>query len=179
MNENEKKYSRKRRYLKDFKPNDDGSFSYQGAVMHCTLTGEDYRKTITRMLLVAVLALALVFAAGCVRGTGMEGCFYLLLPYAGTLVILIRLVWNLIRLLYTGSDIREYVYKRTAERLPAQLLFGTILPAIALGGVIYGQIRGTNTGGGSGLIVFVISQIGAIIACQGIRILGRELAWLP
>ncbi|MBQ7371705.1 MAG: hypothetical protein IJW67_07475 [Blautia sp.] len=178
MDDKKWRYPRKRKYLKDFKPDEDGSYSYQGAVMHCTLTGEEYKKTLRSMLLIAILAMALVLAAGCLPHTGMEGCFYLLLPYAGTLVLLIRLVWNLGQLLYHGSEIREYIYKNTGERLPAQLLFGTILPLIGLAGVVYARARGTYQGSGAGAVLFVISLLAAAAGTQAIRLLGRQLAWI-
>lgn len=178
MDDKKWRYPRKRKYLKDFKPDADGSYSYQGKIMHCTLNGADYKKTMLPMLLIAILAMVLVLAAGCLPHTGMEGCFYLLLPYVGTLVILIRLVWNLGQLLYHGPEIREYIYKNTGERLPAQLLFGTILPLAALAGVLYARIRGVYQGSGAGAILFAVSMAGAVAGCQTIRLLGRNLAWL-
>ena len=60
----------------------------------------------------------------CLTGSGMDGHYYLVLPYAGTLIVLVRLVWNLAQLLRKGPELREYVYKRTTERLPPQILLG-------------------------------------------------------
>ena len=90
--ERAKKHSGKRAYLNNFEWREDGTYVYTGQYQNCHLTPEAYRREMTVLLLAALISVALSFAAGCFTGTGMEGCFYLLLPlpYAGGLVVMVR-----------------------------------------------------------------------------------------
>lgn len=177
MREKERKVSKKRSHLKEFKRREDGSYSYEGKMLYCSLSGSAYRNRVLGMLLISMAALGVTVTAGCFTGTGMEGHFYLVIPYAGTLVILIRLVWNLAQLLHAGPVLREYAYKRTAERLPPQVLGGMLLPLLALAGVLYGRVKGSYIGNGAGAVVFVLSQVVSFAGCLTVWLLKKELRW--
>ena len=109
--ERAKKHSGKRAYLNNFEWREDGTYVYTGQYQNCHLTPEAYRREMTVLLLAALISVALSFAAGCFTGTGMEGCFYLLLPYAGGLVVMVRTAWALIQMLHAGPRLRSYIYE--------------------------------------------------------------------
>lgn len=177
MDEKEKKVSKKRRHLKEFQQQADGSFSYQGKILCCNLEKTVYQKRILMMLGGAVASLGFTVAAGCVTGTGMDGHFFLVLPYAGTLIVLIRLVWNLAQLLQKGPVLREYVYKRTALRLPPQILLGIFLPLLLLAGLCYVRIKGIDTGDGPGAVLFLLSQAVTMTGCLFVWKLYKKMNW--
>ena len=176
-NERAKKYSGKRAYLNNFEWREDGSYVYTGQYQNCHLTPVAYRREMTVLLLPAVISVALSFAAGCVADTGMEGCFYLLLPYAGGLVVMVRTAWALIRMLHAGPRMRSYAYDKTAAALPRRTAFAVILPGAALVGFIYAMLSGTYTGRGIGAVLFVISQLAEFLASLLIRMRSKNISW--
>ena len=175
--EKEKKVSKKRSHLKEFQQQADGSFSYQGKMLRCSLEKSAYRKRILAMLGGAAAALGFTVADGCLTGSGMDGHFYLVLPYAGTLIVLVRLVWNLAQLLRKGPELREYVYKRTAERLPPQILLGIIFPLLILAGLFYTRLRGIYTGYGTGAVLYPVFQGMTLGGCVLVWTLNRTMEW--
>ena len=66
---NEKSRSR-RAYLKDFKADESGKYSYRGKTLHSSRDLSSYQKEIRTALTVFAAVLAAQLAAGCIPGTG-------------------------------------------------------------------------------------------------------------
>ena len=175
--ERAKKHSGKRAYLNNFERGEDGTYAYNGQYQNCHLTPEAYRREMTVLLLAALISVALSFAAGCFTGTGMEGCFYLLLPYAGGLVVMVRTAWALIQMFHAGPRLRSYIYDKTAGALPRKTAFSIILSVAALAGLIYAAVIGAYTGRGVGAVLFVISRLAEFLAGVLIRKRSENICW--
>ena len=143
----DKKPGSRRAYLKDFKTDDSGRYSYQGKTLHSSRELSSYQKEIRTSL-----------AAGCIPGTGMEGHVLMLLPYALGIGCTVRILWILGRLLVNGNSLREYVYKATAEKLDGYLMAAQVLPVLAAVDAVICMIRGTYHPSGAGPAVLLLSQ---------------------
>ena len=89
----DKKPGSRRAYLKDFKTDDSGRYSYQGKTLHSSRELSSYQKEIRTALTVFAAVLAAQLAAGCIPGTGMEGHVLMLLPYALEIGCTVRILW--------------------------------------------------------------------------------------
>ncbi|MDO4619109.1 MAG: hypothetical protein Q4B09_00660 [Lachnospiraceae bacterium] len=147
--------------LKDFRPDSkaEAGISYQGSYMECGLSDAAYMRLLVQLLLAELVVLGISIAVGCVTKTGMEGCFYLLLPYAGILVTSALSVWLVIRMMLGGTALRSYVYSSTAGRLPAVTLIGILCAAAGGIGLLYAMNRGTYTGTGMGKYLFIAAVV--------------------
>ena len=155
---NEKSRSR-RAYLKDFKADESGKYSYRGKTLHSSRELSSYQKEIRTALTVFGAVLAAQLAAGCIPGTGMEGHVLMLLPYALGIGCSVRILWIFGRLLANGNSLREYVYKATAEKLDGYLMAAQVLPVLAAVDAVICMIRGTYHPSGAGPAVLLLSQV--------------------
>ena len=154
----DKKPGSRRAYLKDFKTDDSGRYSYQGKTLHSSRDLSSYQKEIRTALTVFAAVLAAQLAAGCIPGTGMEGHVLMLLPYALGIGCTVRILWIFGRLLANGNSLREYVYKATAEKLDGYLMAAQVLPVLAAVDAVICMIRGTYHPSGAGPAVLLLSQ---------------------
>lgn len=151
-------------YVKDFKADDSGKYSYQGATLHSSKDLAAFQKEIRGALTAFASVLVVQIAAGCIPGTGMEGHLLMLLPYALGIGCSARILWILGRLLQNGTSLREYVYKATAEKLDGYLMVAQILPAIVVLDAVVCLIRGTLHFQVPGLLVLIVSQALLLLA---------------
>ena len=136
----DKKPGSRRAYLKDFKTDDSGRYSYQGKTLHSSRDLSSYQKEIRTALTVFAAVLAAQLAAGCIPGTGMEGHVLMLLPYA----------------LGIGCTVR--VYKATAEKLDGYLMAAQVLPVVVVIDAVICTVRGTFHPLGAGPMILLLSQ---------------------
>ena len=154
----DKKPGSRRAYLKDFKTDDSGRYSYQGKTLHSSRDLSSYQKEIRTALTVFAAVLAAQLAAGCIPGTGMEGHVLMLLPYALGIGCTVRILWILGRLLANGNSLREYVYKATAEKLDGYLTAAQALPVVVVIDAVICTVRGTFHPLGAGPMILLLSQ---------------------
>lgn len=166
-----------RKILNDFQKNEAGNYEYAGVHMICSLPEGEYRRNVFWLLLPALLSTALDVAAGCLPGTGMEGCFYLLLPYAGGLVAMLLLVWTLVQMLHAGPRLRAYTYDRIMGALPRRAMFAVMLGGAGLLGLCFGLVTGTYAGYGMEGLLFGLSQIVQLAAAVWVHRESRKLEW--
>lgn len=145
-------------YVKDFKADDSGKYSYQGPTWHSSKALDLFRKEIRGAMAAFAAVLVGQIAAGCIPGTGMEGHLLMLLPYALGIGCTVRILWILGRLIKNGTSLREYVYKATAEKLDGYLTAAQILPVITAVDAVACLIRGTLDFKPAGLLVLALSQ---------------------
>lgn len=110
-----------------------GEYQYGGAVYrYC---GDPPRaRALARMWAVGGGMAAALAAAGCLGAAGTDGCFYVLLPYAGCFVAAFSAVWALVRLTAAGGELRDYVYEATVQALPGRAALTAALAAAAMAG---------------------------------------------
>lgn len=156
-------------YVKDFKADDSGKYSYQGPTLHSSRDAASFQKEIRGALIAFAAVLVMQIAAGCVPGTGMEGHLLMLLPYALGIGCTGRILWILVRLLQNGTSLREYVYKSTAEKLDGYLIAAQILPVIAAVDAVVSWIRGTLRTEGVGPFVLLMSQALLFLAAKWVQ----------
>lgn len=158
---------------------EDGKYVYNGKLY---IFQEGQRLTAKQAVRFRALCAAALFilavVCGCLPVEGMKNTFYVILPYVGTLMASVSIVWAVIRMAYWGSELREYVYKATVKQLPVRCVLCAVMAGLALiGEAVFAFVLnsgGENTAVGlifMALLVFVL--ILSIFLCQ----LEKELKW--
>ena len=173
----EKRRRRRREYLDSYQVDEEGNYSYSGEYWSWASENGPFRDYVRRLLLWGAAALLVPFAAGCFRETGMEGCFYLLIPYAAGIVISVRTLWAAIQIRMEGEKMRGYVYKRTVQTFPRKTAAGIVVSAAALAGILFSALTGTFRGRGAGAAVFCASQAVSLACWLLIRRKTRRTTW--
>lgn len=130
----EKKRRGRRDYLNDFRQNAAGEYLYTGEHYAFVEQGRSRRRFLTELWLLCGGALAAAVAAGCIPAAGMDGCFYVLIPYVVGLMAAVSLCWGLGRLTAGGDPLRAYVYQETVEKLPGRAALTAAAAGVTLTG---------------------------------------------
>lgn len=141
MEEKKKKKKEGRRaYLNDFKMTLSGEYIYTGATY---LPEGEYQKTRAQLLAVSILTTALAVFCGCIPAEPMLNTFYVIIPFAVTLVCAARLLWAAVRLCINKLPLREYVLKQTFDVFrpfsTAMAIFSAVTVVATL---IFGFVKG-------------------------------------
>ena len=78
-----RKRGSRRAYLRDFKPDENGNYTYSGRIYRNTSGPDVLQRRLMTAIGVFSVAFVLEIAAGFLPGTGMEGHILMLLPYGG------------------------------------------------------------------------------------------------
>ena len=173
-----RKRGSRRAYLRDFKPDENGNYTYSGRIYRNTSEPDVLRRRLMTAIGVFSVAFVLEIAAGFLPGTGMEGHILMLLPYALGMAATARILWIFLRILrqagLTGSGaqntgnhessaqaacLREYVYGATVNKLPGYMVAVQIFAATALVDAAVCMIRGTYGMRVAPAIIFLLSQM--------------------
>lgn len=119
-----------------FTPIGANSYTYSGPLY--TLRPESRltaRQASTRRLLLGGGIMVLSLLCGFLPAPGMRNTFYVILPYAGGLILAAVSLWKAARIAYwNGNDLREYVYQATVERLPMTTLASVVFAGLSIVG---------------------------------------------
>lgn len=132
MPDNNKKKRRSRReHLNDFKVGAGGEYVYTGAIYRFTA---EKRKPYLRKLIFGTL---ICFLASLTQGVlppaaGMNGCFYVLIPWILELSFSVSVLWAVIRAVYAGNDIKKYLYEATFDTLPFRTTSAAVGAALGI-----------------------------------------------
>ena len=100
MEENgSRKRGSRRAYLRDFRPDESGNYTYSGRIYTSALRPDVLRRSLMTAIGVFGAAFVLEIAAGFLPGTGMEGHILMLLPYALGMAATARILWIFFRIL--------------------------------------------------------------------------------
>lgn len=132
----EKKRRGRRDYLNDFRQNAAGEYLYIGEHYTFVEQGKSRRRFLTELWLLCGGALLSAAAAGCIPAAGTDSCFYVLIPYAASLIAAISLCWGLGRLTAGGDPLRAYVYQGTVEKLPGRAALAAAAAGLTLIGAV-------------------------------------------
>ena len=132
-----------REYLNDFKQNESGEYIYRGATFAFAGDVLDERRFKTAVILLSALAAVFTLAPECLPPTSMSRSVITIIPWAMSLAAVFLTIWASVRLLCRFNDLKEYVYRKTAARLPlftaaAAVLSGVTLVAQVIYIIVYG-----------------------------------------
>lgn len=86
-----------------------------------------------RRLLFGGAIIALSLLCGVLPVPGMSNTFYVIVPYAGTLIFGAVALYKAARIAYWGGDkLREYVYESTVKQFPAHTLFCAVFAGLSV-----------------------------------------------
>ncbi len=131
---------RKYKFLDNFKLGADGKYVYTGDTY--SLKG-DYKKTYLKLSLLSVLMALCVIGSGLVNAAGMNNTFYVIIPYVGEVICLFVILWNSVRIIYAGQNVRAYIKEPGIPRITSGAVALSVFAFCALAGsVVFTAIHG-------------------------------------
>lgn len=125
------KKSRKQ-YLNDFSPALNGDYVYTGVYYRSEMEDADFSKCRIRFIILVIISVIFVFAAGLLPAAGSTNCFYVILPFLAMIICCFVKTGKAARLVLSGSRVREYVYLKTVPVLPGWTIAETVSAAATL-----------------------------------------------
>lgn len=161
MEEDKKKKKGRRAYLEHFQK-EGKDYVYKGESVDWPAGGMTRKRALLELWLCIGLGAVCAAAGGCIPGTGVGNCAYVLLPYMVWLMLEVSMLWSLCRLSAAKSPLRDYVYRQTVARLGGLGVAGAAAAAVTavaqcvnLSG---GAFAGTRMGG---ILFFLLALAGA------------------
>ena len=160
------------RKLRDMQQREDGSFEYAGA-HYRPVPGKNGGSV--RAVLAAGLLLtgAIVISSGCINAAGASDSFYVIMPFIGEVCALFAITWSMIKLLFAGNSIREYVLESAKPRITAGAY---ILTAFACMGFALSVVYLFNNGMGGQPVKSVLYPCLKLAAAAAAYNYGRYFA---
>ena len=117
-----------------FVPTGNGNYVYTGPLYSLsTEAGITAKQAGVRRLLFGGVIIALSLLCGILPVPGMSNTFYVIVPYAGTLIFAAVSLWKSARITYWGGDsLREYVFETTVKQLPVHTLLCAVFAAASV-----------------------------------------------
>ena len=117
-----------------FVPTGNGNYVYTGPLYSLSTEANiTANQAGVRRLLFGGVIIALSLLCGILPVPGMSNTFYVIVPFAGTLVFASVSLWKSARITYWGSDsLREYVFETTAKQLPVHTLVCAVFAVISV-----------------------------------------------
>lgn len=111
-----------------FVPTGNGNYVYTGPLYSLSAEADiTAKRASVRRLLFGGGIVALSLLCGILPVPGMSNTFYVIVPYAGTLIFGAVSLWKSARIAYWGGDsLREYVFESTVDQFPIHTLFCAI-----------------------------------------------------
>lgn len=131
-----------------FVPAGQGRYVYSGPLYSPDAeSGVTAKKRNARRLFFSMGATVLSAVCGVLPVSGMMDTFYVIIPYALTLIFSAVLLWKSVRVAYWGGEkLREYVYNATVMKFPVlTLLCAAFAGASVVGEGIYLILNSTES----------------------------------
>ena len=154
----------RREYLNDYHKDSQGNYIYSGQVYRIKSDGKKIRFILLLLLLLSVFP---VIAAGFTTAGGMKDTFYVIIPYILEISCAFGLSWNILRLIMSGDSIKEYILSSVSKFLPAFSYGLSIFAFISIVCIAVFFVIGDTEG-------FSIFSI-ALIACKIVSLLSSLL----
>lgn len=178
MAEDGKKRKGRRAYLEDFQKTASGEYVYTGSHYAYVEQGMTFRRSMAVRWLLGGGTAALALLGGCIPVPGMTGGFFVLMPYIAAVLSAVSVLWAVARLAYWGSPLREYVYQKTVAALPGRCVLVAVFAALTLAGeAAYLPLKGTDGVATAFIVLFFVSQAGALGCALGLRRFERLQKW--
>lgn len=130
-----------------FVPAGQGKYVYSGPLYSPAPESEiTAKKASVRRVLFGVSVTALSAVCGFLPVPGMSNTFYVIVPYALTLIFAAVSLWKAGRIAYWGGEnLREYVYNATVGRLPVLLPLCALFAVLSIAGeALYFILNGVD-----------------------------------
>lgn len=174
---------RRTEHLQDIMRDASGKWSYQGDWMACTLPEEARRRVTAALWCLLAGAAVCCLISGCIRATGMEGCFYVLIPYASCVFAAYFCIRCLAGVSAGKGRLEEYRYRKHMRRLGPCAVWGFVSgllcvigrtgEAVFAGGLALHGVEGSLRGG----ILFMAFQTAAAVLFLAAWHLQRGMKW--
>lgn len=154
-----------------FVPAGPGRYVYSGPLYSPdTAEGVTAKRLGVRCVLFGAGTTVLSVLCGVLPVPGMTDAFYVIIPYALTLIFSAVLLWKSVRVLYWGGErLREYIYNATVMKFPVLTLLCAVFAGVsAVGEVVYLVLNGADKARAPLAILFILFH-GAILALALLR----------
>ncbi len=135
----------KKAYLRDFKPDVNGKYTYQGSYFIFKSGAKSMNLTLLKrnlLLFTSILVISTI-SGGLLEGAGITNSFYVILPYIIEVGGTGTYLWAFIQFYKQGERIREYIYKASFEKMPIRVMVGFVGGTMGLvGNLIYVILNG-------------------------------------
>lgn len=161
----EKRWNKKRAYLDDFTQNVAGEYIYTGKIHAFCEEGTSRKKAMGILWLLTGAMAVLSVLSGCLPAAGMQNTFYVLIPYAGSLLSVVSVIWAMCRLSSEGEPVRDFIYKATVEQFKPRGTLAVVFTAATILAELLYLILNKGAGGmWPGTIVFLAAQAALLAA---------------
>ena len=164
-------------YLKDFKKDKDGKYVYQGDWYRYQYGQMSRQGVLGRLWGMCAVLVCTGVAAGCVPTAGMDEYFYVLLPYAVSVVSGISVCWSLGRLTAGGEKIRSYVYETSCSKIPFRSAVAAVFAGITVLGELLFLILHHFEGMDGWVVLFLILEVASCISAFQIHRISSRIQW--
>ncbi len=169
MSEGKRGWKGRRAYLDDFQKTASGEYVYTGVLHHYEGKGMSRGKALAVLWALSAVMAVTAVVPGCVTAVGMQNTIYVLLPYMGSLMSTVSVIWAMCRLAAGGDPLRDYVYRATVGQARLRSLLTAGFTAAALVGSLVCMILHGVGDMLPGTIVFWVCEL---------LLLGCALLWL-
>ena len=182
-NQSQVRARKKTEHLNDIRQDASGNWVYEGEWMECTLSAKERRRVICGVWCLLILAAACCIVCGCIRGTGMEGCFYVLIPYASSVFAACLCVRHLFAVSAGKGRMWKHHHTKHMLGLGPCLIWGIISSLLCVAGRIGlaafsgGWTSPATPDSAVGRILFLILQILSSAAYLAAWYLQKKLVW--
>ncbi len=134
-------------YLNDYKKDSGGRYVYTGGYYTFSGTGEERKKAYAVLTALLVMISAVVIGSGCINAAGMSNTFYVIIPYIFEVAALFALVWNSVKLLKSGKNIKEYNFSSAMKYIsPASVMLAVFAAAGLICSAVFIILNGFDGG---------------------------------
>ena len=164
MSENRKR-TKRRYYLNDFKIGADGKYEYRGKLYSFGGDDRERKRHLARLLSCCIVSLAsAVLSEVFPRDNRPEGVFdFPVIFWLIQFLFAFLSVWATARIVFSGEPLREYVYLATVRRLPKYALVCAVSSALTLiAWIVYLLIFGFRE---ASVAFDLVRPVGSAICC--------------
>ena len=171
----ERKHKGRYSYLNDFKLNESNEYEYKGNVFESNLSKEEKSELVKKSAIFHLLLTISVLIGGFIPYKGLNGDFYVVVPYAFEVIFLL-LEYPILYKLYKKDVLREYEYKKSVDRVRPFYYVIVINAAIGIGACIAdGLSNGFDPIALS--LIYGVSKVGSVIFATILANLFKKLSY--
>ena len=171
----ERKHKGRYSYLNDFKLNESNEYEYKGNVFESNLSKEEKSDLVKQSAIFHLLLTFSVLIGGFIPYKGLNGDFYVVVPYVFEVIFLL-LEYPILYKLYKKDVLREYEYKKSVDRVRPFYYVIVINAAIGIGACIAdGLSNGFDPIALS--LIYGISKVGSVIFATILANLFKKLSY--
>lgn len=173
----ERKRRGRRAHLDDFQRSVSGEYIYTGKTHPFPAGGMTRRMFLARLWTLAGVMLAGGILAGCLPAAGVGDTPYVILPYVGSLLSAVSVVWLMCRLTGGGDPLPNYIYQKTVGQFALRGILTLTFSCAALAGeVLYLALHGPGDRL-PGTLGFLLCQAAVAASALGWRWMTRRINW--